>query len=369
MAPKTFAFLPQMCVIESKPIRLPKFIKSSCHHFLPSHFNRLLTGLNPPILPLAVQTLHCNQTDSSIRKSLPCYFSILFLYYFFIHLEDEIKTSQYGIQVFQAISYHPHISKDIAHSSHIPHPINILSNAEYAEAFDTLAHAVDLSDPDEVLGILQGQLKYHSLCEGFGPPNTVRTVKCICISASGALLTWLWNTKVLSYFFLLSPACAILMGKDSDGCCDVADMQHHTWHMLMLKTKWFSQCAPQCSVKSLSHVQLLAIPLTVQSASLLCPWDSPGKNTGVDCHSLLQRIFPTQGWNLGLLHCRQMPYLPICFFISSFQHKVLKLCLTVFSSQVLLGHCFALIFDQTEKSSHLSHHHHPLFNDLVVYEG
>ena len=28
---------------------------------------------------------------------------------------------------------------------------------------------------------------------------------------------------------------------------------------------------------------------------LLCPWDSPGKNTGVDCHALLQGIFPTQG--------------------------------------------------------------------------
>ena len=31
---------------------------------------------------------------------------------------------------------------------------------------------------------------------------------------------------------------------------------------------------------------------------------SPGKNTGMDCHSLLQRIFPTQGSNPGLLHCR-----------------------------------------------------------------
>ena len=39
---------------------------------------------------------------------------------------------------------------------------------------------------------------------------------------------------------------------------------------------------------------------------LLCPWDSPGKNTGVGCHFLLQGIFPTQGSNPGLLHCRQM---------------------------------------------------------------
>ena len=31
-----------------------------------------------------------------------------------------------------------------------------------------------------------------------------------------------------------------------------------------------------------------------------CPWASPGKNTGVGCHFLLQGIFPTQGSNLGL---------------------------------------------------------------------
>ena len=34
--------------------------------------------------------------------------------------------------------------------------------------------------------------------------------------------------------------------------------------------------------------------------------DSPGKNTGVDCHSLLQGIFPIQTSNLGLLHSRQI---------------------------------------------------------------
>ena len=39
---------------------------------------------------------------------------------------------------------------------------------------------------------------------------------------------------------------------------------------------------------------------------LLCTWDSPGKNTGVGCHSLLQGIFPSQGSNPGLLHCRQI---------------------------------------------------------------
>ena len=41
---------------------------------------------------------------------------------------------------------------------------------------------------------------------------------------------------------------------------------------------------------------------------LLCPWDSPGQNTGVGSLSLLQGIFPTQGSNPDLLHCRWILY-------------------------------------------------------------
>ena len=37
-------------------------------------------------------------------------------------------------------------------------------------------------------------------------------------------------------------------------------------------------------------------------------WNSPGQNTGVGSPSLLQEIFPTQGSNPGLLHCRQILY-------------------------------------------------------------
>ena len=42
-------------------------------------------------------------------------------------------------------------------------------------------------------------------------------------------------------------------------------------------------------------------PQRLQPTRLLCPWDSPGKNTGVGCRALLQGIFPTQGSNPGLL--------------------------------------------------------------------
>ena len=52
-----------------------------------------------------------------------------------------------------------------------------------------------------------------------------------------------------------------------------------------------------------------SLPLCgLQSTQLLCPWDSLGKNTGVDCHFLLQGIFPTQESNSGLLHCMQILY-------------------------------------------------------------
>ena len=41
---------------------------------------------------------------------------------------------------------------------------------------------------------------------------------------------------------------------------------------------------------------------------LFCARSSPGKNTGVHCHSLLQGIFPIQRLNLGILSCRQIIY-------------------------------------------------------------
>ena len=45
-------------------------------------------------------------------------------------------------------------------------------------------------------------------------------------------------------------------------------------------------------------------PHELQPARLPCPWNFPGKNAGVGCHSLLQGIFPTQ----GPPHCRQILY-------------------------------------------------------------
>ena len=56
------------------------------------------------------------------------------------------------------------------------------------------------------------------------------------------------------------------------------------------------------SVLSRSVVSDSLRPHELQPTRLLCPWDFPGKRTGVGRHFLLQGIFPTQGWNLCLLH-------------------------------------------------------------------
>ena len=60
-------------------------------------------------------------------------------------------------------------------------------------------------------------------------------------------------------------------------------------------------------LKSLSCIQLFATPWPVAYQASLS-MDSPGKNIGVGCRVLLQGIFPTQGLNPGILHCRQMFY-------------------------------------------------------------
>ena len=63
-----------------------------------------------------------------------------------------------------------------------------------------------------------------------------------------------------------------------------------------------SECA-----KLLQSCLILCDPMDCSLPWPLCPWDFPGRNTGVGCHSLLQGIFPTQGSNshiLCLLYCQ-----------------------------------------------------------------
>ena len=60
----------------------------------------------------------------------------------------------------------------------------------------------------------------------------------------------------------------------------------------------FNVCVPSVAQLCLT----LCNPYGLQSTTLLCPWDFPGKNTEVGGHFLLQGIFLTQGLNLHLQH-------------------------------------------------------------------
>ena len=67
------------------------------------------------------------------------------------------------------------------------------------------------------------------------------------------------------------------------------------------------QSSKKTCAQLLSHIQ----PMDDSPPDSSCPWNFPGKNTGVGCHFLLQGIFLTQGSNLHLLyilHCRQVLY-------------------------------------------------------------
>ena len=78
----------------------------------------------------------------------------------------------------------------------------------------------------------------------------------------------------------------------------------------------------QCKWKSLSHIRLFETLWTIQSCN------SPGQNTEVGSHSILQGIFPTQGLNPGFPHCRQILYQQS----HKGSPKILELVVHVFSS-------------------------------------
>ena len=70
--------------------------------------------------------------------------------------------------------------------------------------------------------------------------------------------------------------------------------------------KWYAICKYLCLVTQ--SCPTLCDPMDCSPSGSFVHGDSPSKNTGVGCHAHLQGIFPTQGWNPGLLHCRQILY-------------------------------------------------------------
>ena len=160
-----------------------------------------------------------------------------------------------------------------------------------------------------------------------GHPGWLCTSPNITVSLKGTC----WTGLILPG--LSHPSALVWSGLGGNPCCC------QSWVFLL--GLWFS-CIPHCyifgpfenktSLKVKVLVSLLvvsdsAIPWTV-ATRILCPWNSPGKNTGVSSHSLLQGIFPTQGSNLGLLHCRQILYC-LSHTFALFAAKSLQSCPTL----------------------------------------
>ena len=98
----------------------------------------------------------------------------------------------------------------------------------------------------------------------------------------------------------------------------LSDLFHSVWQTLGSYTlhKWVSfvpfyswvifHCVYICTMLCLVTRLCLTLcdPMDYSPPGSPVHADSPGKNTGVGCHT--QGIFPTQGWNPGLPHCRRI---------------------------------------------------------------
>ena len=116
--------------------------------------------------------------------------------------------------------------------------------------------------------------RFHSVC-------SVLVFVCVVLFARVPDYFWLplWN-----YMFRIDSR--------SDVKPEIISFSRVCFHVFLPGAWGFSSvCMPACSLW----------PHWLWHTRLLCPWDSPGKNTGVGGHSLLQGIFPTLGSN---------PYLP-----------------------------------------------------------
>ena len=128
---------------------------------------------------------------------------------------------------------------------------------------------------------------------------------------------------------------------------------------------------PVFSFSSITHIKRLFSSYWISAIRVLCvlshsvmsnslqphglysPWNSPGQNTGVGSLSLLQAIFPTQGSNPGLPHCRWIFY--------QLSHKgsprilgSLFLLQWIFPTQELnrgLLHCRQILYQLTHQGS------------------
>ena len=115
------------------------------------------------------------------------------------------------------------------------------------------------------------------------------------------------------------------------------------WFLTFLAQYYLVIC-PIFTCENISHSVMSDSlrPHGLQPARLPCSWDSPGKNTGVGSHSLLQWIFLIQGLNPSLLQCRQ-----ILFCLSHQGSQYYLVICSIFTCSPVLFHykcCDVFVF-------------------------
>ena len=110
--------------------------------------------------------------------------------------------------------------------------------------------------------------------------------------------------------------------------CELWDRALAPTCFIILSKRWYTNCSyshktvERIKCVCFSHVWFFCDPRGLWPTRLLCLWDSPGRNTGVGCHFLLQGIFLTQGSNPPTSHVS--PALAGGFFTPSITWEALK---------------------------------------------
>ena len=135
-----------------------------------------------------------------------------------------------------------------------------------------------------------------------------RTLEWIAISFSNA---WKWKVKVKSLSRVRPSAAPWTAAHQAPPSMGFARQEYWSGVPLpsprFFTTRYWIYCF-LCYIATCDCESCLVVSNSLWPHGLYSPWNSPGQNTGVGSHSLLQRMFPTQGWNPGLPHCRQILY-------------------------------------------------------------
>ena len=128
---------------------------------------------------------------------------------------------------------------------------------------------------------------------------------CVCVLSRVWLFATPWTARLLCPWNFPGKNAGV-------GCHFLLQGNFLTQGLNLCLLLWQADCVPLCHLKSpVYYMKSESESHSVVSDSLrphglFSPWNSLGQNTGVSSLSLLQGIFPTQGSNPGLLHCKQI---------------------------------------------------------------